>query len=244
MEPVTCFVCQTQSFFYYSNILNIKSRHTKRPIIEFIKSFIEISSISFNDDLTSATNCICYECFDKINVYDLAKSTVEQIQKEMYHLLGRIKLDASKSMKDGFEENENDDSSDSDYGFDDDDYFQPIKQPEFKCTICSVDFKTESKLSDHKQLHQNVPPLECVYCHNSFTSKSGLMSHVLAHVKMELGETDFQCEYCGQTFVARRRLTQHVKNVHLNARKFECDICHYKFATKMKIKNHMISHVS
>lgn len=89
MKPVNCFICQTKSFFYQQNLKNIKTKHSKRPVIEFFEKLASNipSSKSIGVKLRSDETCVCYECLDKIDVYDLAKSTVHKIEIEFERYL-------------------------------------------------------------------------------------------------------------------------------------------------------------
>lgn len=94
MTSIICYICQTKCYFYQQNIEMIKSKHTKRPVIELIRMLgrkvqsIESIEITLSEESTS----LCYECLDKIDVYDLAKSTVEGIESEMHRYLSRDNL--------------------------------------------------------------------------------------------------------------------------------------------------------
>lgn len=257
MKPVICFICQTKCFFYYSNINSLKSKHTKRSIVEFIRIFVDDPSKFDENEFSLSSDkdddYICYECMDKINVYDLAKSTAERIQAEMHKLLNQSKRKStevppffvgSELEQDSWNEleEEENDSSASSYGFDED-LLRPVKESQFRCYICSVDLRTTERFAEHQCLHENVPEMQCVYCGNSFKSKSGLWVHVTKHIKNELGEADYQCEYCGRTFITFQSLRSHL-HTHVDCRTMECDICSFRCSTKAKLKKHMISHVS
>lgn len=88
MRPLICYVCQTKCFFYQQNIKNIKSKHSNRPVIRFIEIFAKNVNLN-RSTLESETSCLCYECIDKIDVYDLAKSTIDEIENEMQNHLTR-----------------------------------------------------------------------------------------------------------------------------------------------------------
>lgn len=89
MKPVNCFICQTKSFFYQQNLRNIKTKHSKRPVTEFIEKLASNipSSHSIGVKMRSDDTCVCYECLDKIDVYDLAKSTVNKLEIEFERYL-------------------------------------------------------------------------------------------------------------------------------------------------------------
>lgn len=101
MRPLICYVCQTKCFFYQQNIKNIKSKHSNRPVIQFIEIFAKNVNLN-RSTLESETSCLCYECIDKIDVYDLAKSTITEIENEMQNHLTRgngLKIESPSNSK-------------------------------------------------------------------------------------------------------------------------------------------------
>lgn len=61
--------------------------------MEFIKMFARmLPTVRIVQENHSESDCLCYECIDKIDVYDLAKSTVDEIEGEMQKYLMRGKL--------------------------------------------------------------------------------------------------------------------------------------------------------
>lgn len=79
MKQSICLVCHSKCFFYYQNIDTINSKHSKRPIKDMLIDIVGENQLQSNNE---HDNSLCYECFDRINVYDLAKSTVESIVRD------------------------------------------------------------------------------------------------------------------------------------------------------------------
>ncbi len=46
-------------------------------------------------------------------------------------------------------------------------------------------------------------------------------------------------EKCMATFTTKQHLTDHIRYVHLNLRRFTCEECGFKFATKTHLKRHI-----
>lgn len=91
MKPLICLICQTKCFFYQQNLKSVLSKHSRRPVTDFIQIFAQNSRSrrSIEKDIQSSLTCVCYECLDKIDVYDLAKSTVNKLEREMQQYLLR-----------------------------------------------------------------------------------------------------------------------------------------------------------
>lgn len=77
MKESICLICNSKCFFYYQNIDTITSKHSKKPIKDILTDILGKSQSQSN-----ILDSLCYECFDRINVYDLAKSTVENIIRD------------------------------------------------------------------------------------------------------------------------------------------------------------------
>lgn len=84
MKPSICSICQTNCFFYEKNLKNVKTKNSKRPVTDFIQLIIQKTTPTRSIELKwqSGSTCACYECLDKIDVYDLAKSTLDKIENE------------------------------------------------------------------------------------------------------------------------------------------------------------------
>lgn len=91
MKPLICLICQTKCFFYQQNIKSVLSKHSRCPVTDFIQIFAQDSGSSktIEKELQSDLTCVCYECLDKIDVYDLAKSTVVKLEREMQQYFSR-----------------------------------------------------------------------------------------------------------------------------------------------------------
>lgn len=84
-----------QSVFSISKTASIKTKHSKRPMIDYIKIIARNKAIVGKPTTDSAS--ACYECLDKIDVYDLARATVEKIENELAEYLAQSNTADSKS---------------------------------------------------------------------------------------------------------------------------------------------------
>lgn len=98
MKPLICFICQTKCFFYEQNLKTVRTKHSKRLVIDFIRKLANNKTIEA--ELNSDASCACSECLDKLDVYDLAKSTVDKIELEFGKYLSR-EQSTIKSLENG-----------------------------------------------------------------------------------------------------------------------------------------------
>lgn len=80
--PQTCYICNSSSEFYCRNLYETKSTHTETRIRDYITKWLNnippSRKIRIRDD-----HCICVDCLDKINEFDLMYVTAKQMEKEM-----------------------------------------------------------------------------------------------------------------------------------------------------------------
>lgn len=90
MEPQNCYICNAMSVFYTRNLFKTKSKYSETRLCEFIRKFLgnypserELAS----DDGGDNENCVCMECLNKIDEYDLASITAKRVEIELRDLL-------------------------------------------------------------------------------------------------------------------------------------------------------------
>lgn len=88
MDPQICYICATTSVFYSRNLLKTKSKYSETRIYDFICKFLgklpgERRHIQTNDN----EYCVCIECLNKIDEYDLTTITARRIETELRELL-------------------------------------------------------------------------------------------------------------------------------------------------------------
>lgn len=86
MDPQNCYICNETSVFYSRNLFKTKSKYSETRICEFIRKLLdnypserEYTSISIGEN----EHCVCIECLNKIDEYDLACMTVKRVEKEL-----------------------------------------------------------------------------------------------------------------------------------------------------------------
>lgn len=90
MDPQNCYICNTTSVFYSRNLFKTKSKYTETRICEFIQKFLgnypserEFIPINSNEN----EHCVCIECLNKIDEYDLATMTAKRMERELRDIL-------------------------------------------------------------------------------------------------------------------------------------------------------------
>lgn len=90
MDPENCYICNVTSVFYSRNLFKTKSKYSETRICEFIRRLLgnypserEFGSISRSEN----EHCVCIECLNKIDEYDLACMTAKRAEQELRDIL-------------------------------------------------------------------------------------------------------------------------------------------------------------
>lgn len=90
MDPQNCYICNATSVFYSRNLFKTKSKYSETRICEFVRKFLgnypserEYLAISNSE----SEHCVCIECLNKIDEYDLACMTSKRLEKELRDIL-------------------------------------------------------------------------------------------------------------------------------------------------------------
>ncbi|XP_041968474.1 zinc finger protein 99-like isoform X3 [Aricia agestis] len=109
-----------------------------------------------------------------------------------------------------------------------------------KCGLCDKEFKTLNKRKYHEKLVHNRFCHKCGYCQEMFNCYRKKEKHLYeAH---GVSPPMIKCQVCDQSFVGQRRLTTHVKKVHLMDKPHKCTECEKTFFTKAELQNHHVKH--
>jgi len=79
---------------------------------------------------------------------------------------------------------------------------------EFKCSVCSMSFNCQVKLSAHTAQHTGE--LDCPICEKTFKWRHSLTEHMRAHE----GVRAYKCSFCPDDFIDNRALKKHTIKVH------------------------------
>ncbi|XP_064645289.1 uncharacterized protein LOC135498776 [Lineus longissimus] len=102
-----------------------------------------------------------------------------------------------------------------------------------KCLICKKQFREQSSLKDHMNLHTGATPYDCRHCEQTFPTRSARSLHEHKHTE----GADYKCQYCYKSFAAKRGLEEHL-NLHTGVTPHECQYCKQTFTTKYKLRHH------
>lgn len=105
----------------------------------------------------------------------------------------------------------------------------------FRCFKCSKTFLAENSLRIHVRRHMNktMGRYMCDVCGQTFSQKSGQISHLRIHTK----EKPFQCDVCDKTFSDFSTFTKH-RRVHSGEKPYSCSICFRKFSQSGNLHRH------
>lgn len=102
------------------------------------------------------------------------------------------------------------------------------------CVECSVEFANFKVLLAH--MNEHYRNCICEICGAGFVNKRILQAHSYRHITGH-----FSCRYCPKEFVAKLRLQEHERNVHvLMNRRNKCGYCGEKFTDYTKKNDHEV----
>lgn len=84
MERI-CYVCNHAVFNWCRNLTEIKSAHSNTVLIDFIQKFL--GDFKSQRQMNDVTNCICLDCLERINAYDLTCQHALQQENQLRDLL-------------------------------------------------------------------------------------------------------------------------------------------------------------
>lgn len=90
MDPQNCYICNATSVFYSRNLFKTKSKYSETRICEFIRKFLgnypsERECVTINN--SENEHCVCIDCLNKIDEYDLAAMTAKRVERELRDIL-------------------------------------------------------------------------------------------------------------------------------------------------------------
>lgn len=82
---VFCYVCHNKTKNWAQNLVEVKSKHSRTSIAEFLKKFLDDYPTDRN--LYHQGNCICNECVSKIYAYDWTCIKAKEQETELRNIL-------------------------------------------------------------------------------------------------------------------------------------------------------------
>lgn len=110
-------------------------------------------------------------------------------------------------------------------------------QQVWRCTVCSLNYHTESSFEVHKILNHstNSPkgPFTCPLCEKIYNSRESFRNHYYQHKPAK----DFLCIRCGTIFKNKKYYKRHMM-IHDDVRPFKCEYegCPKSFRTATNLK--------
>lgn len=92
-----------------------------------------------------------------------------------------------------------------------------------KCTVCSLQFKTEKTLKRHKAIHTTEYNFVCEICQKKFIHRDRLREHLKIHAMRR-----YSCPYCSQYFSNTGGLRSHI-GIHTGIKPYPCGVCDMSF---------------
>lgn len=106
---------------------------------------------------------------------------------------------------------------------------------ELTCHVCGWQFKERSNLKQHMESHGNNKT-SCNVCDKVLSIR-----YLQEHMKIHVGNKEFQCSDCGKQFVSRERLRRHMVR-HTGEPKYKCDLCPKAYTRSDKLLYHRRTH--
>ncbi|KAF9418160.1 hypothetical protein HW555_004970, partial [Spodoptera exigua] len=134
----------------------------------------------------------------------------------------------------------------------------------YKCELCSLHFKSQDVLSQHKLSHRRrfkclqcsytckrwaqclshrtkcggiVEPTICEECSKIFNNEHSLK----VHMKIHKTEKKYCCAECGKKFMSKQHLRVHIRS-HSGMKPFSCTQCARSFSTSSNLRAHSAVH--
>ena len=120
-----------------------------------------------------------------------------------------------------------------------------VKEEEFNCSICKLNFGTSKQLSAH--IDKNHEDHKCKICNKIFVAKEFKIKHdSIAHNVEQASNKPYQCKYCEKKFEFEFTLKKHFELVHTRTfnggqgmKRFHCYMCNISFNFKLHLKKHL-----
>ncbi|XP_055305363.1 zinc finger protein 32-like [Sitodiplosis mosellana] len=267
MDPQNCYICNTTSGFYSRNLFKTKSKYSETRICEFICRFLG-NYPSERDCSNENVHCVCIECLNKIDEYDLATMTAKRMERELSDILLHTEalfyresksinadeqfgppietVETLEDYKVDYEENSDietiEQRSDSEsYKVEsesDDDYIPSASEKPLQHLVT----KSRVKTSLPKVQNRNH---KCHKCNMEFKSVAALARH--KHTKLDSNKSEqkptlYNCTNCSEVFCTKTQYEHHLRQHKGEEEQFKCTSCGYDLKEKTALEEHMGLH--
>ncbi|XP_042354262.1 zinc finger protein 429-like [Plectropomus leopardus] len=108
----------------------------------------------------------------------------------------------------------------------------------YSCSICGKRCVTETALNTHSRIHNENYEFKCKFCHATFKTKAGKITHEQIHVTEG---KPYKCPDCSETFASNKERRIHLED-HRGRPQLKCHICGIEFLWPLSLQRHLAVH--
>jgi len=107
----------------------------------------------------------------------------------------------------------------------------------FSCSVCCKQFRSNSHLIRHQQVHTGERPYQCAVCDKRFSEPSSVKRHMYIHTN----EAPHACPTCGHRYSSPCYLREHMLS-HTGERPNKCPVCDKQYSRSGHLTRHLRQH--
>jgi len=107
----------------------------------------------------------------------------------------------------------------------------------YSCRLCDKQFRSNSHLVRHQQVHTGERPYHCTVCDKRFSEPSSVKRHMYIHTN----EAPHACPTCGHRYSSPCYLREHMLS-HTGERPNKCPICDKQYSRSGHLTRHLRQH--
>jgi len=107
----------------------------------------------------------------------------------------------------------------------------------YSCGLCQKQFRNNSHLVRHQQVHTGERPYQCTVCDKRFSEPSSVKRHMYIHTN----EAPHECQMCGHRYSSPCYLREHMMS-HTGERPNKCPICDKQYSRSGHLTRHLRQH--
>ena len=112
-----------------------------------------------------------------------------------------------------------------------------LPRPIYSCGVCLKQFRSNSHLTRHEQVHTGARPYQCTVCDKRFSEPSSVKRHMYTHTK----EAPHACPTCGHRYSSPCYLREHMLS-HTGERPNKCPVCDKQYSRSGHLTRHLRQH--
>ena len=107
----------------------------------------------------------------------------------------------------------------------------------YSCGVCNKQFRSNSHLTRHQQIHTGLRPYQCSVCEKRFSEPSSVKRHMYIHTN----EAPHACPTCGHRYSSPCYLREHMLS-HTGERPNKCPVCEKQYSRSGHLTRHLRQH--